>query len=63
MQSLAPTNPRGARMVGGGLIHKEGLCPSSGDINSLMIAPVVVENYVEGVLNNNYNLSNQLKLN
>jgi hypothetical protein len=42
LQSLAPTNPQRARVVGYGpfslwLIHKEGLCPSSGDINRLMI--------------------------
>jgi hypothetical protein len=41
LQSLAPTNPHWVR---GGLwpsslwvIHKEGLCPSSGDINRLMM--------------------------
>jgi hypothetical protein len=38
--SLAPTNPHWARVVGHGLfslcvIHKEGLCPRSGDINML----------------------------
>jgi hypothetical protein len=37
LQSFAPTNPHWARVVGYGLfslcvIHKEGLCPSSGDI-------------------------------
>jgi hypothetical protein len=42
LQSLAPTNPHWARMVGYGpyslwVIHKEGLCPSSGDINRLMM--------------------------
>jgi hypothetical protein len=42
LQSLAPTNPHWARVVGYGpfslcLIHKEGLCPSSGDINRLMM--------------------------
>jgi hypothetical protein len=42
LQSLAPTNPLWARVVGYGpfslwLIHKEGLCPSSGDINRLMM--------------------------
>jgi hypothetical protein len=36
------TNPHWTRVVGYGLfslcvIHKEGLCPSSGDINSLMM--------------------------
>jgi hypothetical protein len=43
LQSLAPTNPHWARVVGYGsfslcVIHKEGLCPSSGDINRLMIS-------------------------
>jgi hypothetical protein len=42
LQSLAPTYPRWARVVGYGLfslcvIYKEGLCPSSGDINRLMM--------------------------
>jgi hypothetical protein len=42
LQSLAPTNPHWARVVGYSpfslcLIHKEGLCPSSGDINRLMM--------------------------
>jgi hypothetical protein len=42
LQSLAPTNPHWARMVGYGpfslcIIHKEGLCPSNGDINRLMM--------------------------
>jgi hypothetical protein len=41
-QSLAPTNPHWACVVGYGpcslcVIHKEGLCPSSGDINRLMM--------------------------
>jgi hypothetical protein len=41
MQSLAPTNPHWA-VVGYGsfpllVIHKEGLCPSSGDNNRLML--------------------------
>jgi hypothetical protein len=42
LQSLAPTNPHWVRVVGYGpfflwVIHKEGLCPSSGDINRLMM--------------------------
>jgi hypothetical protein len=42
LQSLVPTKPHWARVVGYGLfslsvIHKEGLCPSSGDINRLMM--------------------------
>jgi hypothetical protein len=42
LQSLAPANPHWARVVGYGpfslwLFHKEGLCPSSGDINRLMM--------------------------
>jgi hypothetical protein len=41
-QSLAPTNPHWACVVSYGpfslcVIHKEGLCPSSGDINRLMM--------------------------
>jgi hypothetical protein len=39
LQTLAPTNPHWARVVGYGpsswVIHKEGLCPSNGDINRL----------------------------
>jgi hypothetical protein len=42
LQSLAPTNPHWARRLGYGLfslcvIHKEGLWPSSEDINRLMM--------------------------
>jgi hypothetical protein len=42
LQLLAPTNPHWAHVVGYGpfslwVIHKEGLCPSSGDINRLMM--------------------------
>jgi hypothetical protein len=42
LQSLAPTNPHWARVVDYGpsslcVIHKEGLCPSSRDINKLMM--------------------------
>jgi hypothetical protein len=42
LQSLAPTNPHWARVVVYGpfslcVIHKEGLCASSGDINRLMM--------------------------
>jgi hypothetical protein len=42
LQSLAPTNPHWARVVCYGpfplcVVHKEGLCPSSGDINRLMM--------------------------
>jgi hypothetical protein len=41
LQSLAPTNPHWARVVYGPfslcVIYKEGLCPSSRDINRLMI--------------------------
>jgi hypothetical protein len=42
LQSLAPTNPHWARVVGYGpfslcVIYKEGLYSSSGDINRLMI--------------------------
>jgi hypothetical protein len=42
LQSLAPINPHWARVVVYGpfslwVIHKEGLCPSSRDINTLMM--------------------------
>jgi hypothetical protein len=42
LQSLVPINPYWIRMVGYGpfslcVIHKEGMCPSSGDINRLMM--------------------------
>jgi hypothetical protein len=42
LQSLATTNPHWARVVGNGpfslcVIHNEGLCPSSGGINRLMM--------------------------
>jgi hypothetical protein len=42
LQSLAPTNPHWARVVGYGLfslcvIHKKGLWPCSGDINVMMM--------------------------
>jgi hypothetical protein len=41
-QSLAPTNPHWARVVGYApfslcVIHKKGLCPSSGNINRVMM--------------------------
>jgi hypothetical protein len=44
--SVVPTNSYWTRVVGYGLfslcvIHKEGLCPSSGDINRLMMITVV----------------------
>jgi hypothetical protein len=46
LQSLAPTNPHWARVVGYGLfslrvIHKEGLCPSSGDLNMLIMMMMI----------------------
>jgi hypothetical protein len=42
LQSLVLTNPHWARVVGYGpfslcVIHKEGLCPSSGDILGIMM--------------------------
>jgi hypothetical protein len=42
LQSLVPTNPHWAGVVGYGpfslsVINKEGLCPSSGEMNRLMI--------------------------
>jgi hypothetical protein len=53
LQSLAPTNPHWARVVGYGpsslwVIHKEGLCPSSGDSNRLMMIMYVVSRVVSG---------------
>jgi hypothetical protein len=47
LQSLAPTNPHWARVVGYGpfflcVIHKEGLCPSSGDINRLVMMMILL---------------------
>jgi hypothetical protein len=47
----APTKPHWARVVGYGLfslcaIHKEGLCPSSGDINRLMMLKMNIFNCV-----------------
>jgi hypothetical protein len=46
LQSLAPTNPHWARVVGYGpfslcVIQKEGLCPNSGDINRLMMMMIM----------------------
>jgi hypothetical protein len=48
--SLAPTNPHWARVVGYGpfslwFIHKEGLCPSSGDINTLTAGYALIAYY------------------
>jgi hypothetical protein len=47
LQTLAPTNPHWARVGGYGLfslcvIHKEGLRPSRGDINMLMMMTMVL---------------------
>jgi hypothetical protein len=47
LRLLAPTNPQWARAVGYGLfslyvIHKEGLCPSSGEINRLIMMKVSI---------------------
>jgi hypothetical protein len=44
LQSIAPTNPHWACVVGYGpislcMIHKEGLYPSSGDIDRLVMKP------------------------
>jgi hypothetical protein len=46
MPLLSPTNPYWARVVGYApfslcVVHKEGLCPSSGDINGLMMMMMV----------------------
>jgi hypothetical protein len=51
LQSLVLTNPHWVRVVGYGLfflcvIHKEGLCPSSGDINRLMM---MINKYKNGL--------------
>jgi hypothetical protein len=48
---MSPTNPHWARLVGNGpfslcVIHKEGLCPSSGDINRLMMMSNVFIKFV-----------------
>jgi hypothetical protein len=50
LKSLAPTNPHWARVVGYGsfslcVFHKEGLCPSSGDINRLMMKGISWEKF------------------
>jgi hypothetical protein len=40
LQVLTPTNPHWTRVMGYGLlcvIHKEGLCLSSGDVNRMMM--------------------------
>jgi hypothetical protein len=47
LHSLAPTNLNWARVVGYGpfslcLTHKEGLCPSSGDIIRLMMMLYII---------------------
>jgi hypothetical protein len=47
LQLLAPTNPHWACVVGYGpfflcVIHKEGLCPSSGGVNRLMMMRIEV---------------------
>jgi hypothetical protein len=51
LQSLAPTNPHWARVVGYSpfslcIIHKEGLCPSSGDINRVMMMILYYASYI-----------------
>jgi hypothetical protein len=51
LQLLTPTNPHWARVVDYGLfslcvIHKEGLRPSSGDINMLMIQKSMKQAYL-----------------
>jgi hypothetical protein len=47
LQSIAPTNPHKSRVVGYGpfslcAIHKESLCPSNGDMNSLMMMVMLI---------------------
>jgi hypothetical protein len=66
LQSLAPTNPRWARVVVYDpfslcVIHKEGLCPSSGDINRLMMMIVAVDDIKE--FKNISNISNMAMIN
>jgi hypothetical protein len=53
LQSIAPTNQHWVRVVGYSpfslcVIHKEGQCPSSGDINRLIMVMVSIDIY--GVL-------------
>jgi hypothetical protein len=53
LQSLAPTNPHSARVVGYGpfslrLTHMEGLCPSSEDMNRLMMVMMMHSILKEG---------------
>jgi hypothetical protein len=52
LQSLAPTNPHWTHLVGYGpfslwVIYKEGLCPSSGVINRLMIMMFSVKFWIK----------------
>jgi hypothetical protein len=54
LQSLAPTNPHWARVVGYGpfslyVIHEEFLCLSSGDINRLVLILMNYEEYCRHV--------------
>jgi hypothetical protein len=48
LQSIAPTNPHWARVVGYGpffficVMHKEGLCPSSEYINRLIMVMLMM---------------------
>jgi hypothetical protein len=64
LQTLAPTNPHWARMVGYGLflwlIHKESLCPSSGGINRLMM--MIKKVHTSNCSTNRLTLSQTLRL-
>jgi hypothetical protein len=55
LQVLAPTNPHQACVVGYGLfslcvIHKGTLCPSSGDINRLMMMMMILSTLLHAVI-------------
>jgi hypothetical protein len=57
LQSLAPSKPHWARVVGYGpfslcIIHKEGLCPRSGDINGLMMMMIANLSYCSYIKSN-----------
>jgi hypothetical protein len=57
LQSLTPTNPQWARVEGYGpfslcVIHKEDLCPSSGEFNRLMMLMITKRGLKLDVLEN-----------
>jgi hypothetical protein len=62
IQSLAHTNPHWARVVGYGpfplcVIHKEGLYPSSGDIDWLMMNGLLSTTTFKTIIVTDVNLS------